>query len=228
MVLLKIWYAPEAIPAIIECATDSDHWVRDEVLEILATAPSERAAETVAASFPENRTRAAVILRKMGPIAQKSVAKYLLDGEEGIRRSALEVVEEIGYEQIVPEVLEVFDSDDDNLRNRLLRLLEGCSDQRFVAPVAKCLLSDRDRNEAVKCLKSMGPMVEDTVVLGLKHPDPDVVRACCNILGAVGTMKSIPELRRRRSHRNNTIAKAAKDAQQAITARRDADRLKGQ
>ena len=67
-------------------------------------------------------------------------------------------------------------------------------------------------------------MVEDTVLLGLKHSNPDVVRACCNILGAVGTSKSIPELRRKLRHRNDVIARAAKDARQAITARRERDR----
>jgi HEAT repeat protein len=78
------------------------------------------------------------------------------------------------------------------------------------------------RHDAAACLKAMGPAAEDAVLPYLKHADHWVRMEAANVLGDVGTDKSLPALRELSESRDGLAPGAAKQAMEAIRKRHGA------
>jgi HEAT repeat protein len=86
-------------------------------------------------------------------------------------------------------------------------------------PIAELLASWNHRGHAVEVLKAIGPPAEDVVLKGLKHRNREVVRQCIEILGAIGTQKSLQPLAPLARHRDGWVRSAAQQARTSIAAR---------
>jgi HEAT repeat protein len=218
---LAVWHTEESIPEMAKRTEDQQFGVRWAAFDALGKVKNERAAEAVAAGLvgPE-RGRAGATLKAMGSLAEKAVAKYFRHDDVEVRRAALNIAKDIGTKQIIPDLIQALSDQDDGVRHAALEVLKKVPDEQAIVPVAQRLESDRDRGKAAECLKSMGPMVEETILKGLRHPNRDVVVECCKILETVGTQESLKDLARLTRSRDFFVRGAAQQAGRAIASRR--------
>ena len=57
------------------------------------------------------------------------------------------------------------------------------------------------------------------ILANLEHPDPAVVKTCCDILKEVGTQKCLPELEKLLQNSGHSIKFAARSARQEVHRR---------
>jgi predicted Zn finger-like uncharacterized protein len=97
--------------------------------------------------------------------------------------------------------------------------------EKAIPFLASCLADRDDYQNAGKALIAMGPELGDkieTSVLAVSTNDRNQTVQCFKVLGAVGTMKSLPTLKSQQAlfaRKDAVLAGAAKDAIDAITAR---------
>jgi hypothetical protein len=88
------------------------------------------------------------------------------------------------------------------------------------AAVYAQLKAGADREAAATALLKMGSVAEDVVLAGLPAESAEVNLACVNVLGEIGTNKSIAMLRRAAKSENEELKEAALDAIRKIRDRR--------
>ncbi len=216
---MVVWTSEDPVKLLIDAMADEDTWMRRDVLELLAEQDDPRVYPAIAGMLVTDRHQAMSSLLKIGTPAQKAVAAYFTHEEVDVRRAALNVALKIAAEEIVPELIAVLSDSEKDLRHRALEILTRLNDPRAVVPVAGLLLTKDDRHRATSCLLKMGPVVEETVIKGLKYNDPEVVQACCQILEEVGTRKSLTELKRLTKSDNFFVSTSAESAMEQISDR---------
>jgi HEAT repeat protein len=93
----------------------------------------------------------------------------------------------------IPSLLPMLDHDADFMhRHTAMVVLAHTKDKRAVFPIVRWLIEDtRDAKEA---LIDMGPVAEDEVIKLLSNKNADARLAACEILGQIGTRKSLKPL----------------------------------
>ena len=76
----------------------------------------------------------------------------------------------------------------------LLKALATHKSDAAINAIAKLLPSPLVRSEASQALRSYGPIAEDAVIVELRGQDKIARIEVCDILGMIGTEKSIPPL----------------------------------
>ncbi|HBO45937.1 MAG TPA: hypothetical protein DD670_18850 [Planctomycetaceae bacterium] len=211
----------QCVPALIEAIEHADVTTRRLAFEAICQRKDARCAEAVARrlTIEDDFRHAADALRAIGSPAEMAVAAHIADEDEEVRHMALDILRHVGTQESVPALNETLKSPDRATRHIALSILRERKDARSVVPVTRLLLSDEDRGVATDCLIQIGPAVEDTILKGLKHANPAVVASCCNILGKVGTKKSVNALQGLVNSRDGGVAANAKWALDDIMRR---------
>ncbi len=189
-------YSDDPVPRLAELLNDNDSSIGLKATEFIVKYQDPRAHRAVAKLLLDDGSTAENSLQEFGPPAQPALIPYLQHEDPKVRRRAVQVTSTIGTSEIITVVLPLLSDDFRDVRHATLESLSKHPDVRAISPVCKLLLTSNDRRQAERCLQAMGPMVEDTIITGLEHSDPDVVESCCNVLASVGTAKSIPALKR--------------------------------
>jgi hypothetical protein len=174
----------------------------------------------------ERRNSIAQELTRLKPVEDKQV-------NEKIAKGLARMLEE-SYLQLPDEALVALETwatpdcilavekacKDPNRIERAVKVLAKFKDDERVIESLARLLASSERDYVVKALVSIGPKVEDTVLLQLDHPDAPTRRAAVQVLAEVGTKKSLKPLERVakvESERLNLVS--MKTARQKILAR---------
>jgi hypothetical protein len=100
---LAAWLGNDAVPALVNLLRDPDNEVFSQTVDALERLGDERAIEPIAACLVRDRDRskAGDALRKMGPVVEPEVLKYLEHRDERVREEACEILKAVGSEQSV-------------------------------------------------------------------------------------------------------------------------------
>ncbi len=95
---LEVWGTKENVPALLKQLTHNDSFFRGDVIELLGKMKDERAVEPVAARLTEffDRGNASKALHDMGPMAEKTLHRYLSHPDGGVRHEACKILKGIG------------------------------------------------------------------------------------------------------------------------------------
>ena len=170
----------------------------------------------MAGVIAKDRSLAVDAVRNSEAVAKALIGALVSHQDVQVRLEAVKLAAEARTAEIVPQLLPALADQEPAIRREAIAVLERYPDQRAVVPLCELLLTAEDRDQAVRCLQKMGPLVEDTVIKGLNHSDPAVVQACCRVLERAGTQKSLPELERLLRHADRSVQTAAKRAGERI------------
>ncbi len=184
---------------------------------------------------PDPKVNIAMVVNELAsmepiPEAREEVAKAvdgcLLEKENSLLKLfAFNVLKKWGTETNVPTLLVLAKGKDRTDRAQAIELLAFCSkDPKFVDIFARLLVKPADRDSAERALKKVGPDAEDAVLALISSEDEEVRTAVCNILGDIGTKKSVVDLERlANSKSNRTVQTYARSALQKVQSRVEKD-----
>jgi HEAT repeat protein len=173
--------------------------------------PSRRAELSIALSklhsippIPELREEVAALLDKL-----------IVSKDSGTRMSAQMAIQKWGTEKNVPTLLKLLDSLDSSSRRTATEALGEISRDPDVAKrLAEELLegNSTDRYGLQDALKKMGSVAENAVLALLKEDDEDVRKSALEILGDIGTRKSVDEIQALARNRSNSSVRYAAES----------------
>jgi len=204
-------------PVMVDALQDADSGVRKKAVTYLLETGDPRMYESLAGVIAKDRSLAVDAVRNSEAVAEALIGALVSHQDVQVRMEGVKLAREAGTAEIVPPLLPALADQEPAVRREALAVLERFPHPRAVVPLCELLLTAEDRDQAVRCLQRMGPMVEDTVIKGLSHSDPAVVQACCRVLERTGTQKSLPELERLLRHADRSVQTAAKRAGARIT-----------
>lgn len=100
-----------------------------------------------------------------------------------------------------------------------MKALARLKDPRGVGPVAARLQNIQSRGDAKEALIAFGPSSEGEIVKLLDNGDVEIRQIACEILGKIGTSRSVPALQQLARGSNFRLQNAAKDALNEIQKR---------
>ncbi len=92
-----------------------------------------------------------------------------------------------------------------------------------IKPVARMLANGMTRGSAEKFLKAVGPDAEDAVLAQIKTHDDWVRASVCQLLGSIGTKKSIPALEKALLDESWMVNGNARKSLAAVKAREESE-----
>jgi hypothetical protein len=172
-------------------------WVPRDVNEALAhlqapDRPRRIAAADWLARQPVDPGRRADVARALEPLLED------LDG--GVRVAGMRGLEAWGGAENVPAVVRMLEGDPagfegDECRRRGMDLIVRLKDVRGAPGVARGLKQPFDRERARRALEKLGSGAESAVLPYLKDNDWGARVEACKTLKAIGTKRSLPDLR---------------------------------
>jgi hypothetical protein len=139
------------------------------------------------------------------------------------RGKAIEGLARWGGKFSVPILLRILDEEHSWVEDAVYKALGDLKDQRAAAPVAARLGHWLQHDRAVKCLKQIGPPAEDAVLAVGPSADAKICLSAIQILGEIGSKKSLSFLRSAvAGSRNPQVKLAAKAAIKSIISRENA------
>ncbi len=147
----------------------------------------------------------------------QALAPLLDDPNRVNRQTAIEALGVWGNKDAVPLLLKAMRQKE--TRKVAIVALGRLKDERAIEPIAERLEDLFERREAIQALESIGPAAEPALIVRLHHPERDVRVAACEILRAIGTRKSLPDLEKVVAEKDVFVSPKAKQAIQSITAR---------
>jgi hypothetical protein len=176
---------------------------RDALEKLLSIRPDD---------VPSQQTRA-TIARAFKDLAFDETASPR-DRGRGIQGMAV-----WGGTYAVPLLLELLESDPPFIKDDLYNALGDLKDARAAGPVAARLGDFMEQKKAYDCLRRIGPAAEDALLEVAPSDDPKVCLAAIQLLGEVGTSKSLSTLRDGLRSRNTQVREAVKAAIKKIRLR---------
>ncbi len=180
----------ESVKAAIHRLSGSTDAVADALLDLESKDYFRRneAFQTLASQAPDGR-RDQVCAKLLPVVLQKGNANF------NERDSAAKALAVWGNEKMVPQLLPLVTPDGENSqRHAAIIILGGLKDKRAVVPLLHCL--GRDKAAVKDALIAIGPAAEDDVLKSLHDREPFVRRDAAEILGEIGTTKSLEPLAR--------------------------------
>jgi hypothetical protein len=172
----------------------------------------------------DNRTgRASLLLARLMSLpvseTQREEVASLLEslarsGEPGTRSAAVRLLKQWGGPANVPLLVSLLSDSDMSLRWPAIDALGFIGGADAAVGVAKCLTARRDFSMAMRALQEIGPEAEDALLPYLKTLGEQDCSRVCQVLGRIGTEKSIPALMDYAAGQSHGIAKIA--AEQAV------------
>jgi len=178
---------------------------------------AEEAADLLDAEDRGNRMMGQAYLSSHKPEApDPEIARKILNAYEKAKpaealsiSSALEAW--VTPDQL-PELDDLLETTDRSFRRGLERAIGKMGTIEAAKILAKRLTDRHDRTTVARSLKSMGTIAEPAVIPFLSNKDPEVALEACEILGEIGTRKSIAGLQRLTKSKNNLLSTTAKMA----------------
>jgi hypothetical protein len=120
----------------------------------------------------------------------------LLVKNDSVRHAAMNAVKKWGTQRNVPTLLKMLDRPSSSDRWAAMEALGAISGSKQAAEaIARLMLDDSDRLTAKRALEEMGPIAEDAVWQHVGAQDDLLHGYACQVLGKVGTAKSLAKLR---------------------------------
>jgi HEAT repeat protein len=198
-----------ATKAVLPYLNDPDSGVQKEAQDLcrLLKFPAERQLEQILADVAGAdiaRGRAALqTLAQLRPdeasraMVAEALNAALLDANEGIREDALNAVKVWGSPENTSTLLTMlgdYQTGGSGRNPRVIEALGSLRDPRAAQQLAQGLTHVRERCEVSIALKAIGRGAEEAVVPFLQSPDPGARITACQILGEIGTDKSLQPL----------------------------------
>jgi S1-C subfamily serine protease len=117
----------------------------------------------------------------------------------------------------LPALLEAVQDDNSGVRGFLIEALGRVKDERAAEAVASAY--GGNRIQARQALKQLGPVAEPAVLKLLEDKEWSIRMDACDILGEIGTEKSVPALEKAANDENALVKMRAEDALKKIRAR---------
>jgi HEAT repeat protein len=223
---LEVWGDKDSVPTLIEALKRTR---RTECLLILAKFPNDEVVDAMVeyldrAPWPPEKELWRT-LETMGPWGEKVALRVLKRGEAGrdATRLLAKFLRSYSQENLLPpeSVATLLDltrtiSDRDTLRP-VIEALATVKEARVADVLVTVLTNSRHAEDAKPALIAMGPIAENAVRNHLKHQEPTVRIACCEILAEIGTSASVASLRSLVA--NNPVGPAARAALKRINER---------
>ncbi|MFO0947884.1 MAG: protein kinase [Planctomycetota bacterium] len=125
MKALKGWYVQDSVPAVFDMLDDESFFIRRDAMEILANEPSPQAAKRVADRLGEDRHEASECLIKMGSVAADPVHPLTSDLDDGVRREACKILQQIGTRNSLPYLQRALRDPDPFVRQTAQKAIEA-------------------------------------------------------------------------------------------------------
>ena len=195
---------PDYYAKLAERVSSDDPFHRDDALDkLLRVQPAE---------VPSQETR--------GKIARAfKDAAFTEHGSPDQRRKAIRGMVVWGGTYAVPLLIELLEDDPPFIKDEVYDALGDLKDARAARPVAARLGDFLEHQKACQCLRRIGPAAEDALLEVAPSNDPNVCLAAIQLLGEVGTSKSLSTLRDALRSRNPQVKEAAKAASKRIRER---------
>ncbi len=123
------------------------------------------------------------------------------------RESALDILSNRDSDQSFPYIFARVDDTSFTIRSMAYQMLRQIGDRRAIEPLAKRFASD-DVDRISSLLRSFGSASEEPILPYLSHEDPDIRLRACNLLGKIGTGKSLPALQEMAEREQTMVLKA--------------------
>ena len=107
------------------------------------------------------------------------------------------------------------------LNKEIYHALGQLKDPRSAMPIAERLSDFFDRDAAGSCLRELGPIAEDALMVVAPTGNADTSLRAITLLGDVGTDKCISTLRQAMRSRNATVKEAARMAIRKVRLRQN-------
>ena len=169
------------------------------------------------------RSQALEALQKMAPLAERreavalKVAPFLSHNSLPTQMHAVKALAVWHTEKTLPAIIGCADASQSLLRGAAFDALAQVKAPEAAKAVAAHLADDRSR--ASSALVAMGPVAEEAVLPYATQQDKQARLAAIQILGKIGTQKSIPTLRRLLKYEDGLIRSYARTAGRAILSR---------
>ena len=161
----------------------------------------------------EDETRQAVI---------KVLNDAAIDEDHFTQQEAIETLGKWGDKSSVDVLLSLLaDRRSRSLNKELYRALGQLKDARSAMPVAERLGDFFDRDAAEACLREMGSIAEDALLIVARSSDGEISLRAVRVLGDVGTEKCLPTLREGLRSRNPAVKEASKMALRKVRLRQN-------
>jgi len=171
--------------------------------------------------YDEHRRRQAVerLKRAKPKELRQEIAAALMErlAEEDSwnQREVIEALGVWGGDEIIQPLIDLLQSNDHSLRNTVLEVLARRKDPRVVEAMVGLL--GEFALDVDKHLVTMGPMVEDALLERFDDLNDRGQQEACEILGQIGTEKSIPKLKELARSRDFSLQRAAEEAVRKIS-----------
>jgi HEAT repeats len=93
---LGVWKSPDAVPALIERASDNRVFVRHEAFKVLAKTKDPRAVEPIIAHIKEDGFQVEDALKEMGAVAEPALIERLTNPDTAVRRRVCDILKAVG------------------------------------------------------------------------------------------------------------------------------------
>lgn len=146
----------------------------------------------------------------------------LTTNESTVRRAAQDAVKAWGTPRNVPTLLKLLEWQDWGDQTSALEGLAAIGGKEAAQAIAAKLPDKELRLRAKDALETMGPAAEEFVWPHLTSGDDQVFRYACDVLGKVGTAKSLAKLKARRerdSSRQSAVRSAIRDLESRLVKR---------
>jgi hypothetical protein len=147
-----------------------------------------------------------------------ALVKATTQGDAGDRRAAIAALAAWAGRAATADLLPLVRDPDRATRLAAIRALKSTADPAAAAALVEALATDR--RDAADALKAIGPPAEDAVLAALTSTgDPLVQTEAAQVLGAIGTSKSLPTLKALAAEKRGLAPDAARRAIETIEAR---------
>lgn len=151
-----------------------------------------------------------------------ALESLMLHGENpGVRSEAARALNHWSTEQSIPSLLKALDDSWPPVQSNALEALSKYTPKEAIRPAARLLISMMTRRSAEKFLKAVGPDAEEAVLAQINVPDHWVRASVCELLGSLGTKKSISALSKAVFDENWMVNGNARKALAAVKAREE-------
>ncbi len=137
------------------------------------------------------------------------------------RAKAMEALAKWRGTECVPLLLALLDGGGNTVRRAAYKCLAELQDERAIAPVAARFDELSERDAVLACLVAFGPKAEDAAMQILERADFHNTDAAVELLGKIGTKKSLPALVALRDHEDVFFFQGALEEAIAAIQRRD-------
>jgi HEAT repeat protein len=222
------WGTADSVPAVIALLrSDRVFPVRSAAIDFLRRFPGDETAAVLTEQLSTaSAASAAEALRAMGPDAERQLAAGLTTDDRRAREQIVALLRAIAQSKtldgdtVTALIQTVVAADSMMSLDDAIAALATIKEPRVATTIAAGIPHLRYRAQAVGALVSMGDLAEPAVLPYVAHGDPFARRCACEILGRIGTRKSLSPLQK--ASRDFFSGQAAREAAEAIKQRQRA------